>query len=192
MLKVLGPSGSGDFLPTALTDPSFALITTDNTLRVAFSSSPSTVAVSPYSDVYYARVGVDTARVVDNTLILLTQTASSTGVAPLPRLRLDGNNFSHIVWAANNSDPARTTPSGVYYAMVHTVAPSVVDNLAIGATQVLTGGYRWGFPNILVTGPTAIWILAGDESPSGDRRGWRDPSESPRSTRTPWCTTGTR
>ena len=164
--KILGATGS-DFLLTALTDPSFALVTTDNTMRVAFSSSPSMVAVSPYSDVYYARVGLDNARVVDNTLLLLTETASSTGVTPLPRLRLDGNNYSHIVWAANNSDTTRTTPSAIYYSMVHAIAPSVVDNLAIGATQVLSGGYRWGFPNVLLTGPSNVWILAGDEPPSG-------------------------
>ena len=89
-------------IPGNLTDPSFAIVTTDNTLRVAFSSFPSLVAGSPFSDVYYARVGLDTARVVNNT-ILLTTSANSTGVSPLPRLRLDANRSSHVVWAANNS-----------------------------------------------------------------------------------------
>jgi hypothetical protein len=90
-------------------------------------------------------------------------------VTPLPRLRLDGNNFSHIIWAADNTD--LMSPATIYYAMVHAVAPSVVDNLAIGATPVLTGGYHWGFPNILLTGPTNIWILAAAESPFGASTG---------------------
>ena len=157
---------AGARLPGSLTDPSFGIVITDNTLRVTYSSFPSLVAGAPYSDVYFARVGWNTSRVL-NTPILLTTTAASTGVFALPRLVLDGNTYSHIVWAANNSDPTRTTPSAIYYAMVQAIAPSVVDNMAIGATQVLTGGNRWGFPNILLTGPSNIWILAGDEPPSG-------------------------
>jgi hypothetical protein len=157
---------AGARLPGKLTDPSFGIVTSDNTLRVAFSSFPSLVTGSPYSDVYYARVGMDNARVV-NAPILLTNTAGSTGVLSLPRLKLDSNNYSSIVWAANNSDPTRTTPAGIYYAMVHALSPGLVDNLAIGATQVLSGGYRWGFPSILMTSSQNVWILAADEPPSG-------------------------
>ncbi|MHB1024308.1 MAG: hypothetical protein ACYC24_01210 [Desulfobacteria bacterium] len=157
---------AGARIPGKLTDPSFAIVTADNTMRVAFSSSPSLVAGSPYSDVYYARVRLDNGRVANNA-ILLTNTTASTGVLPLPRLKIDSNKYSHIAWAANNSDPARTTPAGVYYAMVHAVSPSVVDNLAIGATQVLSGGYRWGFPSVLITSSRYVWILAADEPPSG-------------------------
>ena len=157
---------AGARIPGKLTDPSFALVITDNTMRVAFSSFPSLVSGSPYSDVYYARVGMATGRVVNDT-ILLTNTASSTGVLPLPRLKIDSNTYSNIVWAANNNDPARTTPAGIYYTMVHALPPGLVDNLAIGATQVLTGGYRWGFPSVLMTSPYNIWILAADEPPSG-------------------------
>ena len=156
---------AGARIPGKLTDPSFALVTTDNTMRVAFSSSPSLVTGSPYSDVYYARAGLDNTRVVDTT-ILLTKTASTTGVSALPRLLLDRFNYSHIVWAANNpipSDPTQTTPTGIYYALVYPIPPSVADNLAIGATQVLSGGYRWGFPNVLLTNPGNIWILAANE-----------------------------
>lgn len=161
---------AGGRIPGALTDPSFAIVTTDNTLRVAFSSSPSLVAGAPYSDVYYARVSQETARVVNGT-ILLTGTAGSTGVLPLPRLRVDGNMYSHVVWAANNSDPTRSTPAGIYYAMVHALPPALVDTLAIGATQALSGGYRWGFPGILVASSTNVWILAADEPPSGGSTG---------------------
>ena len=137
---------------------------------------------STYSDVYYARVGWDSARVLNNT-ILLTTMASSAGISPLPRLRLDSNRYSHVVWAANNTTG---NPTGIYYAMVQAVSPSVVDNLAIGATQVLSGGYRWGFPNVLLTTtPTMSGFSPPTNRRPAGRRGWRDPSESPRSTRTP-------
>ena len=156
---------AGARIPGKLTDPSFDLVPNGDTMVLAFSSSPSLVAVPPYSDVYYARAGLDNARVVNNT-ILLTKTASSTGASPLPRILLDGNNYSHIVWAANSpipGDPTQTTPTGVYYAFVHAIPPSVADNLAIGATQVLSGGYRWGFPNVLLSQRNQIWILAANE-----------------------------
>jgi len=113
-------------------------VTSDNTLRVAFSSSPSLVAGSPYSDVYYARVAQNTGRVANNT-ILLTKTASSTGVSPLPRLRLDSNNYSHVVWAAQQQRSDADDSCGIYYAMVQALSPGLVDNLAIGATEVLSG-----------------------------------------------------
>jgi len=154
---------AGARIPGNLTDPSFALPTTGGTLTAAYSSFPSLVAGSPYSDVYYARVGLDNAQVI-NTPILLTSTVSSTGVLALPRILLDGNNYSHIVWAANNDDPTNSTPTGIYYAWVYPMPPSVADNLAIGATQVLWGGYRWGFPNVLFSTKGNIWILAADDS----------------------------
>jgi hypothetical protein len=48
--------------------------------------------------------------------------------------------------------------------MAKAVPPAVVDNLAIGATQVLSGGYRWGFPNVLLANASnQIWVLAADE-----------------------------
>ncbi|MHB8941952.1 MAG: hypothetical protein ACYC7K_11200 [Desulfobacteria bacterium] len=158
---------AGARIPGYLTDPSFGFVVSDNTLRVAFSSSPSLAAGSPYSDVYYARVGWDNALVVNGTILL--NTAISAGVSALPRLKLDGNNYSHIVWAAGNADP--TSIATIYYAMVHAVAPSVVDNLAIGNTQVLIGGNHWGFPNILIASSSAVWILAADESPFGRSTG---------------------
>jgi len=162
---------AGARIPGKLTDPSFALVTSDNTLRIAFSSFPSPlVDNSTFTDVYYARVGWDAARVLNNT-ILLTTTASTTGVSPIPRLRLDSNRFSHIVWAANNSTG---DPTGIYYAMVHAVSPSVVDNLAIGATQVLSGGNRWGFPSVVLTSAQAVWILASDVFQSGGSTGLAD------------------
>ena len=143
-----------------LVDPSFALVATDNSLRVAYTDNSAGIG-----NVYYARVGVDNAFLVGSR-ILLSSRPDTQGVQPLPRLRLDGNNNSHVVWAANNNDPTRT-PSGIYYAMVQAVPPGVVDNLAIGATQVLSGGYRWGFPNVLLVFPTNVWILAADEPPPG-------------------------
>ena len=93
---------AGARIPGKLTDPSFDLVPNGATMVMAFSSSPSLVSLPPYTDVFYARVGLDNARVV-NTTILLTKTASSTGVAALPRILLDANNYSHIAWAANNT-----------------------------------------------------------------------------------------
>jgi hypothetical protein len=159
--RILSATGA-DFLD-ALTDPSFVFIPADNTMRVAFSSFPSVVAGPPYSDVYYARIGADNGLVV-NDPILLTTTAESAGATPLPRLKVDSNKYSHVVWAANNS---LGSPTGIYYSMVHAVAPSVVDNLAIGATPVLFGGNRWEFPSLLLTSSRNVWILAADEPPSG-------------------------
>ncbi|MGZ8474029.1 MAG: hypothetical protein ACXWWY_11095 [Candidatus Deferrimicrobiaceae bacterium] len=150
----------GGRIPGRLVDPSFAPVASDNSLRVAYTDNSSGLG-----NVYYARVGTDNAFVVGSR-ILLSSRPETQGVQPLPRLRLDGNNFSHVVWAANNNDPTRT-PSGIYYAMVHAVPPAVVDNLAIGATQVLWGGYRWGFPNVLLITSTNVWILAADEPPPG-------------------------
>jgi hypothetical protein len=158
-------SAAGGRMPGGLTDPSFNLVVGDDALRVAYSSSPSLVSGSAYSDVYYARVGIDNSQVV-NSPILLTKTASSTGVMPLPRLKIDSGMNSNIVWAANNST-GTLSPTGIYYAMVQIVPPGVADNLAIGATQVLSGGYRWGFPSVFLTSATAVWILAADEPPTG-------------------------
>ena len=153
---------AGARLPGSLTDPSFGVVVSDNTLRVAFSSFPS-LLVPSFSDVYYARVGWDNAQVVNNTILL--DNATSTGRLPLPRLQLDVSNNSHVVWSAN--DDTAGTPSGIYYAMAKAVPPGIVDNLAIGATQVLSGGYRWGFPNVLLANASnQIWVLAADE-PSG-------------------------
>ena len=135
-----------------LVDPSFGLVTTDNTLRVAYTYSAT-------GDVYYARAGADNAFLVGSP-ILLSRQPGTRGVNPLPRLRLDSSKRSHVAWAANNTSP---TPSGIYYAMVKDSSTSV-DNLVIGATQVLWGGYRWGFPSILfVSNVNRIVVLAADE-----------------------------
>jgi len=164
---------AGGRIPGKLTDPSCGIVPSDSTLRVVYSSFPSLMAGSPYSDVFYARVALDNARVADNTILLSTNTGdnsiASLGVSPLPRLQLDSGNDSHIVWAANSDDP--TTPAGIYYAMVHAVSPSVVDNIAIGATQVLYGGYRWGFPSVVLIGQRNVWILAAQQSTSGGMTG---------------------
>ena len=140
----------GGRMAGTLIDPSFALVTSDNTARVAY--------VENAIDVRYARVGLDNALLV-GAPIPLTVLPASQGVLPLPRLRMDSLNRSHIAWAANNNGG---TASGVYYALVKQ-ASTGVDNLAIGATQVLPGGYRWGFPNVLVAANSRILVLAADE-----------------------------
>lgn len=161
--EVLNPASGR--MPGNLVDPSFMPVAADNSLRVAYTDS-LTGSFPGYGNVYYARVGWDNAFLVGSSILLSSQ-PSSQGVQPLPRLRLDGYSNSHIVWAANNS-AGTPSPTGIYYAMVQT-GPSggVVDNLAIGATQVLSGGFRWGFPNIFLTGASNVWILAADEPPIG-------------------------
>lgn len=154
--EVLDPSGGR--MPGRLTDPSFAVVATDNSMRVAFSSFPSLAAPS-FADVYYARVGLDNARVFDNSLTLLTKTAASAGVSTLPRLRLEGTTRSHIAWAA---DSGTTAPSDIYYAMVKE-GTAGVDNLAIGATPIL-GNQRWGYPTVLLPAASRVLIVAGVES----------------------------
>ncbi|HEX9190909.1 MAG TPA: hypothetical protein VF847_02360 [Candidatus Deferrimicrobiaceae bacterium] len=146
----------GNRMAGALIDPSFALVSSDNTARVAYVDN--TAGADGTAHVLYARVGLENALLAD-TPILLTILPASQGVLPLPRLRLDGLNRSHIVWAANNNGGAA---SGVYYALVKQAATGV-DNLAIGATQVLPGGYRWGFPNVLAVANSRILVLAADE-----------------------------
>jgi hypothetical protein len=152
---------TGASLPGTLTDPSFGLVTSDNTARVAYAETAAGTV-----DVRYARVGLDNALVV-GTPIPLTSILNpqARGVRPLPRLRLDGLNRSHIAWAANSNIGAGGPASGAYYALVKQ-ASTGIDNLAIGATQVLAGGYRWGFPNVLVAANSRIFVLAADE-PSG-------------------------
>jgi hypothetical protein len=160
--EVLNPASGR--IPGNLLDPSFVPVASDNSLRVAYTDS-LTGSFTGYGNVYYARVGWDNAFLVGSTILLSSQ-PSSQGVQPLPRLRLDGYSSSHIVWAANNS-AGSPSPTGIYYAMVQTGPSGGVDNLAIGATQVLSGNIRWGFPNIVLVSATNVWILAADEPPIG-------------------------
>jgi hypothetical protein len=153
--EILGSNGSRMAGP--LTDPSFQPVTGDDSLRLAYTQTSTGIG-----NVYYARAGIDSALLAADP-ILLSSVASSLGIQPLPRLELDDSNNSHIAWAANN---AAGTPSGIYYAMVKTVPPSTADVLAIGATQVLYGGFRWVFPNIVLVNDSAVWVLAVDE-PAG-------------------------
>ncbi|MGE5248177.1 MAG: hypothetical protein ACM3L8_07490 [Verrucomicrobiota bacterium] len=142
-----------------LSDPSFRPVTSDGSLRMAYTQTSAGLG-----NVYFARVGIDNTTLAAAP-ILLSSVAASQGIQPLPRLGLDGNNYSHVVWAANN---AAGTPSGIYYAMVKTVPPGTTDALGIGATQVLYGGNRWVFPNMLVTSTSQVWVLASDEPPGSE------------------------
>jgi len=141
---------AGSRMAGSLADPSFGLVGIDNTLRVAY-------AIQDTGDVYYARVGLDNALLVGSPR-LLTQQAHTRGTAPLPRLRLDGLGRSHVVWAANNDNAA---PSGIYYALVQQASPGA-DNLAIGATEVLSGPNRWGFPTVLLPTSGYVLVIAAD------------------------------
>ncbi len=141
-----------------LVDPSFGMVVSDNTLRVAYTDNATGVG-----NVYFARVGADNAFLVGSSILLSSQ-PGSRGFQPLPRLRLDGLNNSHIVWAANNSPGIASPTGGIYYAMVQTASPGAADNIAIGATQVLSGGLRFGFPNVLLANSSnQILVFAADD-----------------------------
>jgi hypothetical protein len=138
-----------------LVDPSFVFTSYDDTLRIAYVDNDT-------SNVYYAKVGADNATVV-GAPVLLSSLASSRGVQPLPRLKLDGDYCSHVVWAANNTS---STPTGIYYALVRNNGAGVQDNLAIGPTQVIYGNKRWGFPMLVVSNTKNIYVF-GVNQPYG-------------------------
>ncbi len=126
-----------------LIDPSFGLVVPERAARVAYTDNTA-------GNVYCARIAVDNASLVGSP-ILLTPTAQTRGITPLPGLAVDSQNRTHIAWAANN---ALGTPSDIYYAMVHEAG--AIDNLAIGATSILYGGFRWGFPSVLLPANNGI------------------------------------
>ena len=139
-----------------LVDPAFQLATSDSTLRIAYAD-----ASTEYSNVYFARVAIDNAAVVGGPL-LLSSVGSSQGVKPLPRLKLDSNGYSHVVWAANNNN--LDTFTGIYYSLVRRNSSGIADNLAIGATQVVYGSYRWGFPSVIAETPSSVFVFAADQT----------------------------
>jgi len=142
-------------------DVSFALVTSDNTARVAYAGRPG---IPGDFNVYYARISLETAGVTGSpgTPLLLSSVAGSAGFRPLPSLRLDSSNRAHVAWAAN-SDSA--TANGVYYALVKET--DGVDNVAIAATEVLGRSRKWGGPNLLVSTTSSLIIVAADESLPG-------------------------
>jgi hypothetical protein len=142
-------------------DVSFALVTSDDTARVAYAGRPG---ISGDFNVYYARVSLETAAVTGSpgTPLLLSSLAGSSGSRPLPSLRLDSANRAHVAWAAN-SDSA--TANGVYYALVKET--DGVDNVAIAATEILGRSRKWGHPNLLVSTTSSLIIVAADESLPG-------------------------
>lgn len=146
-------------------DISFNLVLTDNTARMAFASRATISAVTPFH-VYFARVGLDNALVVGTPLLLSSgdgnTVTGSDGFRPVPSLHLDLFNNAHVAWAANDNTP---NPGGVYYAMVTTFP--AVDNVGIGATEVLGHTLSWGHPTVLVPATNSIIILAADESVPG-------------------------
>ncbi|MGE5752986.1 MAG: hypothetical protein ACM319_05035 [Deltaproteobacteria bacterium] len=161
-----GALPNGDNLSTGdIEDLSFNLVPADNTVRMAFSSRDAIASAAPFH-VYFARAGLDTATVVGTPLLLSSGTndtvTGSDGFRPTPSLRLDALNRSHVAWAANSSTPAA---SGIYYALVNSTATT--DNVAIGATQVITQPLAWGHPSVMAPTTSNIVILAADETIPG-------------------------
>ncbi|MEK6778088.1 MAG: hypothetical protein AABY80_00335, partial [Candidatus Deferrimicrobiota bacterium] len=158
LLSVLEVTGfpSGD-----IEDISFGIVTTDNTVRMAFANRSAISATTPFH-VYFARVGLDNATVVGTPILLSSgddnTITGSDGFRPVPSLRLDALNRSHIAWAANDST---RNSGGVYYALVKET--NGIDNTAIGATEVLGTTRDWGHPSVLVSATNSVVVLAADE-----------------------------
>ncbi len=141
----------------------FAPVASDNTARVAFARKASILAATPFQ-VYFARVGLDNAQVVGTPLPLSAgdPPLGSNGFHPVPTLKLDDLNRSHVAWAA---DDGTTAPNGIYYALVKETGGT--DNVAIAATEVINRSLAWRHPNLLVLNHSVIVILAADESNPG-------------------------
>lgn len=153
---------AGELSTGDIEDISYNLVLTDNTARMAFASRSTISAPTPFH-VYFARVGLDDAAAVGTPLLLSSgnddTVTGSDGFRPVPSLRIDTLNNSHVAWAANDNTP---NPGAVYYAMVTSTA--AVDNVGIGATEVLGRTLSWGHPSILVVATNSVILLAADES----------------------------
>lgn len=153
---------AGELSNGDIEDISYNLVLADNTARMAFASRSTISAAAPFH-VYFARVDLINSTVVGTPLLLSSGNddtiTGSDGFRPVPNLNLDTQGNSHIAWAANDSTP---NPGGVYYAMVTSTA--AVDNVGIGATEVLGRTLSWGHPSVLVQATNSVIILAGDES----------------------------
>ena len=142
-------------------DVSFALDITNGRGLVAYAGR---TGISGDFNVFYARISLATAAVTGTpgTPLLLSAATGTTGTRPLPDLKLDPANRSHITWAANDNS---TSPNGIYYALVKET--NGADNVVIAATELLGRSRKWGHPNTIVAATNSIIILAGDESVPG-------------------------
>jgi hypothetical protein len=143
-------------------DVSFVLVTSDSTARIAYAGRPG---ISGDFNVYYARISLDTAAATGTpgTPLLLSSATGTTGTRPLPSLKVDSATRSHIAWAANDNT---SLPNGIYYALVKETDGA--DTVAIAATELIGRSRKWGFPITLISSPSAIIILASDESVPGN------------------------
>jgi hypothetical protein len=161
-VRQVGGFPAGVLTDGDIEDISFQPVTADGTARVAFASRPAIDSGSPFH-VYFARVGLDNATVAGAPLLLSSgngdTVTGSDGFRPVPALRLDTLNNSHVVWAANDAVP---NASGIYYALVSSAAGS--DSVAIGATEVLGRTRCWGHPSPSVITTSSVIVLAADES----------------------------
>lgn len=166
VISVLQLTGfpAGTLTDGDIEDISFSLVLLDNTVRMAFASRATIASATPFH-VYFSRVGLDNAAVVGTPLLLSSgnddTVTGSDGFRAVPSLGLDALNNSHVAWAANDATP---NAGGIYYAMVTSTA--AVDNVGIGATEVLGRTLEWSHPSLMVA-PTSIVIVAGDESIPG-------------------------
>ncbi len=142
-------------------DVSWALITTDNSARVVYSTR-SAIAAAENFQLAFARVGLDNAEAAAPVVIASPSSYPlSQGARPIPSLKLDDLNRAHIAWAAEGASGSSSGP--IYYAMIDQT--NGVDNMLIAPTDVMTGytaGYA--FPSVLVFSRSLITVIASDEA----------------------------
>lgn len=139
-------------------DVSFAIVTADNTARVAYATR---AAIPPTGlfDISFARVGLDNAAAAAPVAITASYSLSQ-GYRPIPSMKLDDLNRAHIAWAA--TDASGANPGPVYYAMIKET--NGVDNMVIAPTPIMTRYFmRYSFPSVLVFARNLITVIAADE-----------------------------
>jgi hypothetical protein len=147
-------------------DVTFGTVSSDNSARAAFAQRAA--GSTGLYDVWYARISLDNGYAVQPPLLLSDNVfVNSKGSKPLPNLKIDGANRSHVAWSAGNGPFA-----SIYYAMVKEFADQSrnnADNAAIAATGVIGGTRLWTHPQLLLAPNTnsTVYIVAADESVAG-------------------------
>jgi len=94
---------------------SFALVAADNTVRLVYAWKPAVDSAQPF-DLYFARVALDNGAVAGTPVPVTPAWPAARGVRPVPDLKLDDLNRSHVAWAAAPAADAQEAP--ICYAMI--------------------------------------------------------------------------
>ena len=138
-------------------DVSWALIASDSSARVVYSTRSAIVAPEPFQ-LTFARIGLDNATAAAPIAVTALYPAS-LGSRPIPNLKLDDLNREHIAWSSDDTPGSAAGP--VYYAMIEET--NGVDNMSLAPTEIMTR-YQTGytFPSVLVINRSSIAVIAAD------------------------------